>query len=392
MDLLYYDCITAAGEGPKALMQALDSGVDCSRQVESNEWNQPVASNGRVCFLPNTALKNRNYQKDIKLNIEKIWSRIHGDFSDSFKEQFKKSKALIILASTKGLVEDYIWNYKSNPNAARAAQNPYSEIVKYFKTTISQLTHPLDTLVVSNACASSHVAIEMAKLSIDSGNYDYVIVLSVDLIGPFIYQGFQSLKVLSTTLCKPFAQDRDGLQLGEAIAILLFSKKNKIQKTIRIHGVSSETEGGSVTRPSVNGESLLRTMRSVMKSGSGKIPSFFVAHGTGTKFNDASEELAIKNLNAELNIKAPVVGIKWSVGHTLGASGALDLITASEVLKNKKLFKIQNTKQIDRVFETNFLIQQSKISNLPEMKCAMISSLGFGGVHAALLIGAPEND
>lgn len=385
MDLRHYDCITAAGDGPSELMQALYAGKDLSVHVAADTWGRPVSSGGLVCFLPHTNLKNRNYQNLFSHYVETIWQRIRQNFSDAETINFKKEKVLVIFASTKGYVEDYIWNFEKDLDGARQAPDPFQGIVKSFKEKFGSLFLELQTLVVSNACASSHVAIEMAEAAIRNKKFDHVIVIAGDLIGPFIYQGFQSLKVLSNTKSKPFSADRDGLQLGEAIAILVFGQSETHSNNIKVAGVRSETEGGSVTRPSMNGDSLFRAMNKVMDANPEVRPDFFMAHGTGTKFNDASEEIAVRNLNARLNMNQPIVGIKWSVGHTLGASGALDLIVATEILKSQKLFTIHNTLEKDSRFAVPILTANSEIPMQP-LVSALVNSLGFGGIHAALLV------
>lgn len=386
MDLLQYDCITAAGDGPATLLNALNSGSDLSCIVRPDQWSRAVAGGGRVCFLPNISFLDRNYQNELNEHIEKIWNRIYLKNSAVEKSGLKSAKALVIFSSTKGFIEDFIWTHKGHPEGVRTIPDPFQAVVQKFKTDNEKYFSILDCLVVSNACASSHIAIEMAEAAIESLSYDYVIVICADLIGPFIYQGFQSLKVLSGSRNQPFGQNRDGLQLGEAVAILVFGKPSKAPGSVKIKAISSETEGGSVTRPSENGESLLRAMKSMVEKMDSKTPDFFMAHGTGTRFNDASEELAIRKFSSFLKISKPVMGIKWCVGHTLGASGALDLIVSSEVLKAQKLFKIHNTTQIDSAFESAVLTYDSQMNNENKISCAVVNSLGFGGVHAALFL------
>jgi 3-oxoacyl-(acyl-carrier-protein) synthase len=220
-------------------------------------------------------------------------------------------------------------------------------------------------------------------------------VLAADLVGPFIYKGFSSLKVISPTTNRPFSGDREGLQLGEAVTMILLSRNKKSDADMRILSVASDTEGSSITRPSVNGLGLVRAMDKI-QSEIEINPDLVVAHGTGTKFNDLAEELALRQYLGRLKKpQTPITNTKWCIGHTLGASGSVDLIAAAEILRNQRVFKIQNTSQRDPEFEMNYLTADSAPEKINNVQQILISSLGFGGIHAALMVlrekGSSEN-
>lgn len=385
MELLNYNCITASGKGVPAFMSGLYNGEDFSAALVGNEWNQTIAPGGRVCFLQDQALRERNFRHVFASGFFEMWQKALPEISDEVEKNFKTSRLLIVLSSTKGVVEDFIWKSpKDAPSEWRKLSDPFGPVLNDFEKQVRPLFSQVETLVVSNACASSHVAFETAKNFLDEDVFDYVIVLAADLIGPFIYKGFTALKILSRTQNQPFSATRDGLQLGEALAFFFLTNKKSNSKNLQILSVKSETEGGSVTRPSMNGDSLLRVLNHLYHQ-TEKRPDFFIAHGTGTVFNDAAEELAIRSFCQQKKLEGHILGTKWSIGHTLGASGAVDLIAACEVIKNKKTFRIKNTLQVDPGFTAPIhTLNDSPIKN--ELKTAMVSSLGFGGVHAALLV------
>ncbi len=397
MDLIHYDCITAAGLGSTQLFNSLVAGIDFSKQISNHEWSIEVPSGGRVCQIQHAKEKfsRSTYQKAYEFYLAEVWDRFYKNLSIEQTIQLKKDKTLVVLASTKGAIEDYIWSYKNDAGKARTAPDPFNELNLFFKNKYASCFGSLDSVVISNACASSHVAFEFAESQLKYHFYDSVLVIAADLVGPFIYQGFFSLKVLSLTRNKPFAAERDGLQLGEALAILLFSasrsnsnSNSQSPSNIRVSAACSDTEGGSVTRPSNNGESLYRALEKV-KLHVGHKPDFIIAHGTGTKFNDSSEEKALQRFCTANDFNCPISGIKWSVGHTLGASGALDLIAACEVMKNKKVFRLANSSAVDPEFRSSILTKDCVIPLL-SLRRVMITSLGFGGVHAALMVEAPQ--
>jgi 3-oxoacyl-(acyl-carrier-protein) synthase len=79
-----------------------------------------------------------------------------------------------------------------------------------------------------------------------------------------------------------------------------------------------------------------------------------------------------------------ITGTKWCVGHTLAASGALDVIAAAEALRAQKIFRLETTDAPDPRFRGRYL---TKNSTTPQrFSRVMISSLGFGGMHASALL------
>lgn len=275
----------------------------------------------------------------------------------------------VIFASTKGEHEDFI--------RTAVDRDPYSELLDAFLARVGLF--PRRRLVVSNACASSHVAIVLARRWLH--RMSNVLVLAADGIGPFVETGFRSLGALSPTRVRPFSADRDGLQLGEGAAALLFSKSSF--SDLAVSGAATETDGQSVTRPSTDGESLRRVSACAL---GGKSPDFVLAHGTGTVFNDQAEGKVFETLCP----LAPVTATKWSIGHTMGASGALDLIAAAEAMRRGRLFNIGNTPVADPKLGASFLHASAPPCE-GDFRRALVTSLGFGGVHAAVVLERTES-
>jgi hypothetical protein len=386
MFLVDFDCVTAAGFGRETLMNTLFEGRVCSRAVGPEEWSRPAQPGGLVAFLNREKpLKITGSPAPTKLEIfvdgfQKLTERVCARLPLDLKNELKTARIGFIFASTKGDVEDFI--YSSDPLAIRQARDPFIEVTEAFKKQHSDINWKFSA-TISNACSSSHVALEYAQDLLEFKALDYVFVLAADLIGPFIYNGFNSLKVLSHTRNLPFAADRDGLQLGEALSLLILSHK-QTESGIAITSVASDTEGTSITRPSVNGVGLLRTLEKVRSKTSNFSPDAVIAHGTGTQFNDRAEDQA---LDVFFNGKTPLISnTKWSIGHTLGASGSIDLIAAAQALKSQKLFSIATHSNLDSKLRSNYFLKSPAQSM--SLKQILITSLGFGGVHASLLVEA----
>lgn len=376
MNILGYDCFTAAGAGPKKLMQALMSGTDCSTLLPA--FKEDGSSNpGRVCRLSEEWTGGGSFQQKLEHLAQQLWNSVWMQLHSTIQEDLEKSRCAFVFSSTKGFVEDYIWQKHLD---IRQQPDPYSAVLQNF----TQKNQPQSWILkcnMSNACSSSHVALEYIQDLFQQKRIDYAVLFCADLIGPFIAKGFGSLRALSPTQNKPFAENRDGLQLGDGAAMFVLSTRN--EGLFQITGVASETEGSSITRPSMSGQGLFKAIQKINAQHSVQ-PDGIVAHGTGTRFNDLSEDMAFQKFFSE-QCTVPITGTKWCIGHTLGASGAMDLIAACEILKNQKGFYLGNTPQKDSQLKMTYMTRNL---DLPAQKWnqILVTSLGFGGVHAAMLV------
>ncbi|MDL2231944.1 hypothetical protein LJB85_04345, partial [Porphyromonadaceae bacterium OttesenSCG-928-L07] len=109
-------------------------------------------------------------------------------------------KVLFILSTTKGNVDLLDKNNTEFPQSRALLGETAKQIAGYFHNS----NQPL---VVSNACTSGLCAQIEAMRNLQSERYDYVIVMGADCQSPFIISGFQSLKALSSDLCKPFDKE-----------------------------------------------------------------------------------------------------------------------------------------------------------------------------------------
>ncbi len=273
----------------------------------------------------------------------------------------------LIFASTKGRTEDLIWD----TNCPQS--DPYFEILNSIEKQLPMAIKK--SLVVSNACTSSHGALGLGKQWIESNQVDHVLVVAGDLIGPFTLKGFQTLRALSPEAhVRPFDVDRDGLLLGDGIGMALLSHKKMEQTQAHLVSVNTLCEGVSATRPDTTGKNLARCFSQWKEA-----PDLIITHGTATQYNDLTEANAIQKAFAKSR-PPRVTASKWSIGHTLGASGLIDLCLAIEIFKNQKAPGIATLKESDLPIAES-LLQKTESFSLQRI---LISSLGFGGMCSAM--------
>ena len=230
---------------------------------------------------------------------------------------------------------------------------------------------PERTLCVSNACSSALAALALAQHWLNQGLTD-VLILSADAVTPFVSKGFKSLNVLSATRPQPFGANRSGFFLGEAAACLVLSAAGQ-NDSVFLHPVGLDTEGTVVTRPDSSATSLVRAAKAI---GFELKPDVILAHGTATQINDQTEDIAFQQLFPEDS--PPITGAKWCTGHTLGTSAALDTLLACEILRRGSAFGLKTTEFCDRSLRGNYQLA----TFTQNFRRVLISSLGFGGMHA----------
>lgn len=353
-----FGCSSSAGASSKDFWKGLKSGADSAR---SGAWPES----------PSTALETL-----IRHSLL-AWRECLSGLSDERRLEVAHSPRLgVIFASTKGCIDDWVWQ-----PAPALDRDPLTPVLEGFIAAAG--LEPSDSICVSNACASSVSALLLGAEWLRQERVDHVLVLAADHPARFVRKGFETLKVLSPTVCRPFARDRDGLVLGDAAAAILLSRDEGL---FELQGVATDTEGYAVTRPEHSGASL---RRACVAAGAEELrPDLIVAHATGTRINDATEDHVFSSLYGEASI--PVTATKWSIGHTLGASAAMDVIAACEVLRRQEVFLIANTKEPDTSLRSRFLVAGTEQPDGP-FERVLVTSLGFGGVHSAALIGKAAN-
>lgn len=233
-------------------------------------------------------------------------------------------------------------------------------------------------IVVSNACVSGLSAVAMAKRLIQMGQFDDAVIFAGDEVSEFVLSGFQSFQAVSDEPCKPFDLNRKGVTLGEASAAIYISKK---KSNLEILGESSISDANHISGPSRTGEGLYRSINGALKEAAMDSTEidFISAHGTATAFNDEMEAIAFNRAGL---VQVPVNSLKGFYGHTLGASGLLELIISCQSLLKNKLIASKGFKELG-VSQTINIIQET--ADKP-IEIILKTASGFGGSNSAMLV------
>ena len=286
-------------------------------------------------------------------------------------QTFDKERAILILSSTKGDIDELqITNYE----LPSPIPNTLADAAKKVSLAIGIKNDPI---VVCNACISGVSAIILGQRLVDCGNYTHAIVCGADVQGRFIVSGFQSLKALSDEPCRPFDIERLGLNLGEAAATIVLSREMNFPNGWKIDKGAVCNDAYHISAPHPKGLGAGLALSKV-KDADEPI-SVIGVHGTATMYNDQMESKAIEL--AELQ-DVPLSALKGYFGHTMGAAGVLETIIMMRALEDGVILPSKG-------FETCGVSGKVKMSDKPMTAkgntfVKMLS--GFGGCNGAVRV------
>lgn len=286
---------------------------------------------------------------------------------------------VLILASTKGNIGEL--NEGSTAAAERAGLDLSAARLA------AALNYHSAPLLISNACISGMTALLVAKRLLQAGHYKHALVAGADCISPFIMAGFKSFQALSTSECRPFDKDRNGLNLGEGAATLLLSTARHGPEKMVLSGGATSNDANHISGPSRTGAEMAFAIRQSMRQAgleAGRI-GFISAHGTATPYNDEMESKAF--IAAELD-RVPAFSLKAFFGHTLGAAGLIESAISLEALKRGWLLPSRGYANHGVTAAVNISKELIKHQSFQHF---IKTGSGFGGCNAALVFSKTSN-
>ena len=242
---------------------------------------------------------------------------------------------------------------------------------------------------VATACASSAHAIGQALSMVRSGMCDVAVAGGSEAtFSPGILMAWESMRVVSPTICRPFSKDRNGMMLGEGGAILVIESLEHAQARgakplAEIAGVGMSSDAHHVTQPSAEGAARA-IARALKDAGIGPEQIGYVnAHGTGTLVNDVTETRALRQAFGDHAGRLAVSSTKSMHGHTLGAAGAIESAAAILALREGFLPPTINYSEPDPECDLDYVPNQLRAW---DGEYAMSNSFAFGGLNAVLVL------
>ena len=251
---------------------------------------------------------------------------------------------------------------------------------------------------VATACASAANAIGDALKLIQTGWADVMVTGGSEAaITHMGLGGFASMRALSTRnddpprASRPFDRDRDGFVLAEGAGVLILEAEEIARRRgARIYaellGYGMSADGWHITAPDEEGRGAVRSMKRCLDDArlSADSVDYINAHGTSTMLGDLAETRAMKQVFGPHAQRLQISSTKSQLGHTLGASGGVELIAAAMAIHTGVL---PPTINLDHPGEGCDLDYIPNVAREARVNHIMSNSFGFGGHNASLLIG-----
>ncbi len=245
------------------------------------------------------------------------------------------------------------------------------------------------------ACASSTIAIGLARAWLLEDRCDLALCGGYDAVSVFVAAGFESLRATCTDRGPlPFRVGRDGLALGEGAAVIALTPASSTRAYAFVSGFGVTCDATHLTAPDPSGEGLARAAKHALAEAGQASVDLVSAHGTATLQNDTSEAQAIARsfrrnvappkmeIPSAIDLATPVFGFKGVIGHTLGAAGALELLAAIDAMDRQV---VPGSVGEGKAEEGIMLADETRPATAPIARALKLSS-AFGGVNAALVL------
>jgi len=253
------------------------------------------------------------------------------------------------------------------------------------------------SMAVTSACASATHAIGEAIHCIRRNEADVVFTGGSEAaMTRLALAAFASMKALSRRnddprrASRPFDRDRDGFVLAEGAGALIFEELQHAQRRgapilAEVIGFGASSDAGHITQPPEDGEGAASAMRIAIQDAGMSVADvdYINAHGTSTPLGDLAETVAIKTVFGPAAKKLVVSSTKSAVGHSLGASGGVELAVSIRAVQSSV---VPPTINLDHPGEGCDLDYCPHVARDRKLQVAMSNSFGFGGHNACVIV------
>ena len=280
--------------------------------------------------------------------VENMRSRL-----DVFLDRYGKDRVAIVLGASNTGVDEAQTCIESS---LRRQEDDPERFPAWFRFSMLELGSPSSYLAeatgatgpaytISTACSSSAKAFPAARRLIEAGICDAAIVGGVDGRCRFAMNGFHALGALSQGRCRPLAEDRDGICLGEGVALFLMEREDASRRNrgaVFFAGAGESSDAYHATAPEPEGRGAESAMLAAIADAgcSADGIDYVNLHGTGTQANDSMEMKAVRRVfgdglrSGDRERPLVVESTKPMTGHCLGAAGAIEAAICWEKIRN----------------------------------------------------------
>ncbi|HTB23018.1 MAG TPA: beta-ketoacyl-ACP synthase [bacterium] len=383
--------LSAAGAGLDALALAMRTGL--SPGMKAGARFSPAGQAFPVGEVEHPLADPPGLEPDFdSRNNRMAWTAVQplrAALEDALARHGAARVAVVVGTSTSGMLE------AERAFARRASGRGLGPDFRYHQQELGApaafLARALDlggpALTVSTACSSSAKALATARRLLRLDACDAVLCGGVDTLCRFTVHGFAALGALSEERCNPFSRNRHGINIGEAAAFCLVTRR---EGPARLAGCGDANDAYNVSAPLPGGEGAEAAMRMALKD-AGLAPAqvgYLNLHGTGTVQNDSMEAAATARVFPE---GLPCSSTKPLTGHALGASGALEAALCWDLLAGRAAEQGLPPHYFDGETDSALppLALVRRVERHSGLRRVMTNSFGFGGSNVSLVLEKP---
>jgi 3-oxoacyl-[acyl-carrier-protein] synthase II len=318
-------------------------------------------------------------------------------------EQLAAGRTGVVIGSTLGSTEtseEFFADYFTDHSLERMKTGLFFKIMGH--SCAANVAQSLGitgrVLALSAACATSCQAVGYAYEQIAFGRQDAILCGGADEFHPLTAATFDVMHAASTGYNqqpgkspRPFDSSRDGIVCGEGSGILLLEKKSIAEArgaTIlaEVIGFATTSDTSSIANPDVG--AMYECMRLALEDAGTTATEldYINAHATGTLQGDVAEAEAIRRLVSD---RVPVSSLKGHLGHTMAASGSIELSASIGMMRCGELVATRNLQQVDESCAGLFHLQQNQKTR---PKLVLKNNFAMGGINSTIIIRSSTHD
>jgi 3-oxoacyl-[acyl-carrier-protein] synthase II len=255
---------------------------------------------------------------------------------------------------------------------------------------------------ISTACASAGNAMGEAMEVIRAGRADVMVTGGSEAgLTELGLAAFQVMKALSTRndppegASRPFDAKRDGFVSSEGAAVFVIEALDHARQRgapilAELAGYGCTSDAHHVVVPVEDGETTAACMALALAD-AGVRPEdvdHVNAHATSTQMNDKYETIALKRALGELAYQIPISATKSLIGHTLGASAAIEAVACVQTIRTGWMHPTINQEFPDPDCDLDYVPNKARPA---DVKVVLKNSFGFGGQNACLVFRKYED-
>jgi 3-oxoacyl-(acyl-carrier-protein) synthase len=244
------------------------------------------------------------------------------------------------------------------------------------------------------ACSSSTIAIGRGVEAIRSGRADAVLAGGTDALSRLTYSGFNLLRLMDVAPCRPFDRSRAGMNIGEGAGMLVLEDLDRARRRgaiiyAELAGHSLACEAFHPTAPEPEGKPIAAVVRLALDAAGINVDEVehINAHGTATPQNDTAEARGFRRVFGERVGRIPVTSIKSMIGHCLGAAGAVEAAALALTIARGAIPPTIHHEETDGDCAVDVVANEAREH---AVRCAVSTSLGFGGNDSAIVMTAVD--